>query len=134
MIITETEYTLLKTIADDVMVSGSYHPSYKRFLKTVVQENKIVDSFHKDGTRAAILVGLLRAVENGLEPISDVMDKPLTIEEITQEPETIDEFTAEALAKIAPGGPDSQILNPPHDKIEVGLVDVPARKRKKAEG
>ena len=123
MKITNTEqYSLLKMIADDIASSRACPKDLERYVKIVVQDNgqdKIVQKFSPDMTRAAILIEMVRAIEDGKSPMS-VLDKKEKTKAKPQE--TMDEFTAAALALIPAGGPDSSTLNPPRDKMKKAII------------
>lgn len=121
--ITTEEYATLKLLAEDIVTAGSHHPSYKRRLLGVNQESGTVyTTFYTKGTVAAVLAGLVRAIEMGCHPALDVLVQPDRPEAEPKKkekpPEEVDVFTKEALEKIPPGGPDQQILNGPRDKIK----------------
>lgn len=135
MKVTTEQYATLKLLADDLAIARMAPKHLERYHKIVVQDggkDRIVEKFSPEGTRAAILVFMIKNIEFGLDamfgmniPEVDVKKPPAIEGQATE----IDVFTKEALANIPPGKPDSSALNPPHVKIKAkGLKDETPRK------
>lgn len=117
MISSET-YGMLKLLADDIATARRFPAHLERFVKIVIQDggqDKIVQKFSPDATRAAILVAMVEKAMRGLSPM-DALEgaPPETLKTKTkQKPSADDEFTAAALADIKPGKPEPAMLKPP---------------------
>lgn len=116
------ELAHLTNIADTIFESDSFDPKFKRFIPRVDKNRNVYDAFHERGTRAAILVGLMRAVEQGLDPVQMMTGLSFTPDEsvIIATSADPDPFTRDQLAAAGdPKKPDfNSLMRPAPDHIE----------------
>lgn len=113
MKITTEQYNVMKLIAEDIVASNSFNESLRRNLAP-----RTYTVFHAEGTKSAVLLALIKAVEEGKELMHYVAKKDVQPAASNE----VDEFTAEAIAKIPPGKPDAATLKRPKGDVFVKVV------------
>lgn len=101
MKITAEKLEVLKAQAEQVMLSGKYPARFDVYIPTATRKRAIYDRFDKDGTVAAILTGMMVAVEKGLDPVLAVTTSEIGgMSTMPAADNTTDKFTEKELAAV----------------------------------
>ena len=125
MKVEQSEFLLLKDLADEVFNSDTFHPKHRRTIKKVGADGQTVyDAFYERGTRAAILVAMLVAAEAGLDPVTAVAQEGADVPAGPAKPSGDDEFTAAAIEGAGdPVKPDFNTLKKQYGKTDKQIAE-----------